>query len=91
MKDDLSGVAEWYATVNFSHFAIFNFLACVLVCCAVSLMTPKPSDAQIQGLTLGTLSPEQRRANRESYSVTDVIISVVLAAIVISILVYFRG
>ncbi len=91
MKDDLSGAAEWFATVNFSHFAIYNFLACVLVCCGVSLLTPKPSDAQIQGLTLGTLSPEQRRANRESYSVTDVIISVVLAVIVISILVYFRG
>ena len=91
MKDDLTGAAEWYATVNFSHFAIFNFLVCVLVCCVVSLLTAKPSEAQIQGLTLGTLTPEQRKANRESYSAIDVVISVILAAVVFGILVYFRG
>jgi SSS family solute:Na+ symporter len=91
IKDDLSGAAEWFATVNFSHFAIFNFLACAAVCTIVSLLTPKPSEEQIKGLTLGTLSAEQRQANRDSYSKTDVVISVVLAAVVISILVYFRG
>jgi SSS family solute:Na+ symporter len=91
MKDDLSGPLHWFATVNFSHFAIFNFIACALVCAGVSMATPKPSAAQIQGLTLGTLSPEQRKANRESYSKLDVVISVVLAIVVISILVYFRG
>lgn len=91
MKDDLGGFGKWYATVNFSHFAIFNFLICALVAVVVSLSTPKPSEAQLRGLTLGTLSPEQRKANRESYSALDVIISVVLAAIVISVLVYFRG
>lgn len=91
MKDDLGGFGKWYATVNFSHFAIFNFLMCALVAVVVSLSTPKQSEAQLQGLTLGTLSPEQRRANRESFSKVDVIISVILVAIVISVLVYFRG
>ncbi len=91
MKDDLNGFPHWFATLNFSHFAIFNFLACVLVLVVVSLLTPKPSEEQIKGLTLGTLSPEQRKANRESYSLVDVIISLVLVAVVISILVYFRG
>lgn len=91
MKDDLGGFLKWYATLNFSHFAIFNFLVCALVCTVVSLATPKPSEEQIKGLALGTLTPEQKRANRESYSVVDVIISVVLALIVIAVLVYFRG
>ncbi|MBA2498135.1 MAG: sodium/solute symporter [Chitinophagaceae bacterium] len=90
-KENLSGFAFWFADVNFSHYAIFNFLACVVVCIVVSLLTPKPSEEQIKGLTLGTLSPEQRKANRESYSLIDVIISLLLVAVVISILVYFRG
>lgn len=90
-KDNLGGAAKWFATVNFSHFAIFNFLACVGVIIAVSLLTPKPSLAQLQGLTLGTLTPEQRKANRESYTWWDVVISVILAAIVIGVMVYFRG
>lgn len=91
MKDNLDGFLKWYATVNFSHFAIFNFLICCLVCTVVSLATRKPSEEQIKGLALGTLTPEQKRANRESYSMVDIIISVVLVAIVVSVLIYFRG
>jgi len=91
MKDDLTGPLHWFATVNFSHFAIFNFIICALVCTVVSLATPKPSEIQLKGLTLGTLSAEQRKANRDSYSKVDVLISVILAVIVISVLVYFRG
>ncbi len=91
MKEDLSGVAYWYATINFSHFAIFNFLACAVVCFGVSMMTPKPSEAQISGLTLGTISAEQRREHRNSYSRMDLLVSVLLAIIVISLLIYFRG
>lgn len=91
MKDDLGGFGKWYATVNFSHFAIFNFIICAAVAVVVSLATPRPSALQVQGLTLGTLTPEQKKANRESYTKLDVLISVILAAIVISILIYFRG
>jgi SSS family solute:Na+ symporter len=91
MKDDLTGFGKWYATVNFSHFAIFNFLVCVLVALVVSLSTRKPSEEQLKGLTLGTLTPEQRKANKESYTKVDVLISLLLAAIVISVLIYFTG
>ncbi|MGQ0740015.1 MAG: sodium:solute symporter [Bacteroidota bacterium] len=91
MKDSLGGFGEWYATLNFSHFAIFNFVMCVLVAAVVSLSTTRPSAEQIKGLTLGTLTPEQRKANRESFTKLDIIISVILVAIVVSVLVYFRG
>ena len=91
MKDDLSGFAEVYATLNFAHFAIFNFLACVAVCVVASLTAQAPSPEKVAGLTLGTLTAEQKRANRDSYSLWDVLISVLLLVIVITILVYFRG
>jgi SSS family solute:Na+ symporter len=91
MKDDLGGFGKWYATLNFSHFAIFNFLVCILVAVIVSLSTRAQDPATLKGLTLGTLTPEQRKANRESYTWVDILISVVLVAIVISVLVYFTG
>ena len=91
MKGDLVGFSEWYATVNFAHFAIFNFVACVIVCVVASLSAPPPTAAQVSGLTLGTLTDEQKKANRDSFGLGDILISALLLIIVISILVYFRG
>ncbi|HVK96235.1 MAG TPA: sodium:solute symporter [Flavisolibacter sp.] len=91
MKDSLDGFLHTYATVNFAHFAIFNFVGCALVCIGVSLSTEKSSAEQIQGLTFGTLSAEQKKAARNSYSIWDVVLSLVLLIVVITILVYFRG
>lgn len=91
MKDDLGGFGQWYATLNFSHFAILNFVMCVLVAAVVSLTTQKPTAEQLKGLTMGTLTPEQRLANRQSYTKWDIVISMILLAIVVSVLVYFRG
>lgn len=86
-----SGPLAEFAAVNFAHMAIYMFIACVLVCSLVSLATAKPDFEQIRGLTLGTLSPEQKAEAKASYSKWDVIVSVALAAVVISVLVYFRG
>ena len=91
MKDDLSGLAVSFATVNFAHFAIFNFLACVVVCVVSSLSAPAPAESNIRGLTLSTLTEEQKKSNRDSFTIWDIVASVLLLVIVISILVYFRG
>jgi len=45
---------EWFYTMNFLHFAIFLFLVSTAVLFAVSLLTPRPSDAQLAGLTYAT-------------------------------------
>ena len=71
--------------------AIYMFLACVVVCVGVSLMTPAPSESQIKGLTFGTLTTEQKTAAKNSYAVWDVIASVVLVIVIICILFYFQG
>lgn len=90
-KENLDGWALWYASVNFSHFAIINCLVCVMVALTVSLFTQKTEESRLSGLTLGTLTAEQRKANRESFTWGDVLISMILLSIVISVLVYFRG
>jgi SSS family solute:Na+ symporter len=57
----------------------------------VSLATKAPSEAQISGLTYGTLTAEHRRESRESWSAVDVIASCVVVGAIIAAYVYFRG
>ncbi|MEM9821857.1 MAG: sodium:solute symporter [Bacteroidota bacterium] len=86
-----SGFTHTFATINFAHMAIFMFIACVIVCIVVSLLTPAPSAAQLEGLTFGTLTAEQKASAKDSYSKWDIIASVVLVLVIIGILAYFTG
>ena len=89
--ESLDGALKSFAAINFAHFAIYMFFFCVLVCIAVSLATPQRDISKIQGLSFDTLTREQRAANKQSYTWVDIVLSIVLVAIVISVLVYFRG
>jgi SSS family solute:Na+ symporter len=80
-----------FATLNFAHFAIFNFLACSIVCVAASLSAPAPELESIRGLTFGSLTDEQKASARDSYGIVDIVLSVSLVVIVICILSYFTG
>ncbi len=91
VKEGGSGLVYSFATINFAHMAIIMFIACCLVCVFVSLVTKKMDQEQIAGLTLGTLTIEQKRELKSSYSLFDVISSIVLVVVIISILVYFTG
>ncbi|MCX8019192.1 MAG: sodium:solute symporter [Chitinophagaceae bacterium] len=92
--DDVSNAGNLLvliAKINFAHMAIYMFAACVVVCIVFSLLTqPQPAE-KIQGLTMGTLTEEHKRLAKSSYSKWDILASVLLVAIVVSILVYFRG
>lgn len=83
-------VAE-FARVNFSHMAIIMFACCTAVCVMVSLLTPAQSEAQIQGLSFGTLTAEQKTFNKDSYDMVDIIASALLVIVVIGVLAYFTG
>jgi SSS family solute:Na+ symporter len=56
-----------------------------------SLATQSPNYAAIQGLAFGTLTEEQKLAQKESFSWIDVVFSVLLVMVVLSVLVYFTG
>jgi len=88
---DATGLFADFARINFSHMAIFMFIACVLICSLVSLMTRPPDFEKIKGLTFGTLTAEQKAEARKSYTTADIVVSVILVAIVVGILIYFRG
>lgn len=85
------GILYYIATVNFLTFAAWFFLICVIFCVAVSLATPAPSAEKIQGLTYGSLTPEQIQANRNSYNMWDIVLSLAVIGIVIYVMTSFTG
>lgn len=91
MKDHLTGFLHTWASINFLHFCILLFVISVIICITVSLLTEKPTESQIVGLTFGTLTAEQKAANKASYSWVDVAGSLVVIAIVVGVLTYFTG
>ncbi len=90
-KDDLSGILFQFATINFAHMAIFMFVFSVIICITISLLTNPPSYTAIAGLSFGTLTKEHKLENKQSITLSDIILSVLLVLIVITILSYFVG
>jgi len=79
-----------FATINFSHMAIFMFVFSVMLCISISLLTTAPNYKKIIGLSYGTLSEKQKLDNENSYERIDVVLSVLLVLLVIGILSYFK-
>jgi solute:Na+ symporter, SSS family len=77
--------------IFFQYYSMGMFVICIIVMVVVSYMTTAPDDEKISGLTYKTLTPEDRRESRTSWNWKDVVSSVVLMAIIITIYVYFRG
>jgi SSS family solute:Na+ symporter len=50
-----------------------------------------PDYARIEGLSFGTMTTKMKQEFRESFNTTDLVLSVILIGMVISILLYFTG
>ena len=81
----------WFATTSFTFVCIYLTLVCCLLIVGVSLLTPKPRLEQLEGITYGNATPEQRRVTRESWTSLDVITSAGLIVIILAIYIYFTG
>ena len=86
-----NGIAFTFATINFAHMAIFMFIFSVFICMCVSLMTVQPDYGKIEGLSFGTMTHQMKKEFQNSFNKTDLILSLVLVGLVISILIYFTG
>lgn len=87
----LSGPFLSFATINFAHMAILMFIFSLTLCVAVSLMTNPPDYSTIKGLSFGTLSDVDRKISRENMSNIDLVMSIMLILVVLSVLIYFTG
>ena len=88
-QKNLTGVLHDFATINFLYFCIYLFLFTIVVMVVVSLLTPKPDEAHIRGLTFATTVAEDKAASRASWNKWDVMLSLIVVAIIVSVFIYF--
>ncbi len=86
---DISGIWYEFASINFLYFCILLFLFSCGLMIVVSLLNKAPDEEQIRGLTFATTVAEDRAASRASWTGRDVILSVIVILIVISVFLYF--
>jgi SSS family solute:Na+ symporter len=80
-----------FATTSFTLVCIYLTVICSLLIVFVSLLTPAPKPEQLQGITYGSASAEQRRETRESWNALDVALTIGLLVIIVTIYTYFTG
>ncbi len=88
---EFTGILGDIIAIPFSHFAIVIFVISLCILVGVSLSTPKPLPEQVEGLAMGTLTPEQKAEVKNSYSWVDIATSVLIIVIITSIMLYFTG
>jgi solute:Na+ symporter, SSS family len=77
--------------IYFQYYSVLICLVCAAVMLAVSYATAAPSLEQIKGLTYGTVTDEQRRQSRTSWSWWDVFTSAMVLAGIATAYLYFVG
>ena len=77
--------------VFFQYYSVLIFLVCVAVMIGVSYATQAPSLKQIEGLTYGTVTEEQRLLTRTSWSWPEVAASALVLVAIAAAYFYFTG
>jgi SSS family solute:Na+ symporter len=75
----------------FQYYSIVILMVCIGAMVAVSYATAEPDYARISGLTYGTLTEEDRRESRGSWTRTDVLASVGVLLAILAAYLYFSG
>ncbi len=71
-----------FADFNWLVFGALFFLTCVLIAVVVSLMTNKPNEEQIQGLTYASTSSDQKAENKSSYGWGDIAATLAILSVI---------
>jgi len=77
--------------IFFQYYSLLITVVCILVFIIVSYATKQPDYAKIGGLTFSTLTAEDRKAMRATWTTKDVLLSLLLIALIIAIYTYFTG
>ncbi|MCF7957549.1 MAG: sodium/solute symporter, partial [Phycisphaerae bacterium] len=86
---DEGSLLEAIGQYNFLFASGWLLVISVLTITVVSLLTEKPSEAQLVGLTYSTATAEQKRENRESWNMLDILATVVVLGVVLCMYLYF--
>lgn len=77
--------------IYFQYFSILILLASMIAMIVVSYATAPPDERQIEGLTFATVTEEQKRESRASWSAIDVYSSIAVLAAIVAAYLYFTG
>lgn len=77
--------------IFFQYYSLLITIVCILVFIIVSYTSKQPDYARISGLTFSTMTEEDKRASRATWSVSDIILSVLLVVVIIAFYLYFTG
>jgi solute:Na+ symporter, SSS family len=77
--------------IYFQYYSVLITLISLIVMVVVSYATAPPSEAQLAGLTYATITPEQRRESRASWSAIEVIGSAIVITAIVGAYLYFNG
>ncbi|WP_341228110.1 sodium:solute symporter [uncultured Arcticibacterium sp.] len=78
-----------FADMNFLKFSSFFFLYCVAIAVIVSMFTKEQDKKDIAGLTLSTVSDEDKAKNKASFNWIDIGASLFVISIVVWVMIYF--
>ncbi len=96
----LGGLAHGYApgsflwiinNIYFQYYSLFIFIVSAATMVIVSYVTPPPAPEQLIGLTVATVTPEQRQQSRASWNRNDVLASAVVLLLIVAAYLYFQG
>ena len=79
------------ADINWLVFGAYFFALCIGIAVVVSMFYPAPSEEQLAGLTFGTITEEQKSANKSSYNIWDILTSLTVVVIVLYIMLSFSS
>jgi SSS family solute:Na+ symporter len=77
--------------IYFQYYSAFIFIVSVAVLLGVSALAAPPDERRISGLTYATVTEEERRRTRASWSRGDVVASAVVLAVILAAYLYFNG
>ena len=77
--------------IFFQYYSLIIFLISGLVMVIVSYTSAPPPLEKISDLTLGSVSPEQKAAVKDSYTRMDIIASVFVLVLILAAYLYFTG
>ena len=84
---------SWFKAVfydfNWLFFCGCMLATCMLVVVGVSMFTKPAPAEQIEGLTFGSTTPEQKAATRSSWNRWDVVHSAIILGIIVLFYIYF--
>lgn len=93
IKGSLNPNGIWFklGDINFLTFGAWFFLFCIVLIIVVSLLTKAPTDEKVKNLTFNSVTDEEKRNNKNSFSWVDIVISIVIVAIVLGVMCFFNG